>query len=330
MLLVVFFVFLGGFALAQEDVLESGGFELTKLSQKKDFSLAESPKMDFEFKKKQNVFGSFKDFLMSLFVDQYENVNIEAKVMDARGNVKNNIKPVIEYLEDGEFSLRIDNKDNIPLGKYTISLNIQDEEVTGGEIVSFEQDFSWGVLAFNSNKAQLKSGEEAYLQIGVLNDFGTTLCNADVYLEITAPDGGVAYVNTDNGLVINNPECGHNNVIDSPDYYAYYRVGGVGEYSIVIRSVTDNGIYEIRDKIWTLESIPYEIERIGPTRINPAADYSMNIKVTANEDFFGDIIETISDPQFLISPPKADQPSAGNFSISQTSAFSNNLRNLSI
>lgn len=37
--------------------------------------------------------------------------------------------------------------------------------------------------------------------------------------------------------------------------------------------------------------VPFEIERIGPTRIYPVADYEMKIKIKANEDFSGEIVE---------------------------------------
>ncbi len=292
--IVIFFVLLGGFVLAQSSVQTNGNFKLTKLNDKKDFSLVENPVLNFEFKRKQNVFSSFKEFLMSLFIDQYEGIGIEASVIDNQGRIKNELKPQIEYIGDGEFVLSIKKPENdIKPGKYKISLNIKDSEITNGETISFEQDFSWGVLAINANKAQYYTGEEAYLQMAVLDETGHTLCGAQVFLEITAPDGGVAYLNTDNGLIIQNPECGPDNIIDDPDYYAYYRLGGLGEYNIRLRSITQNGIYEINDKIEVVESKIFDIERIGPTRINPTAEYAMKIKIKSSENFTGSISEFV-------------------------------------
>ena len=39
--------------------------------------------------------------------------------------------------------------------------------------------------------------------------------------------------------------------------------------------------------------MPYDIERIGPTRIYPPATYEMKFKIKANQDFQGEIKETV-------------------------------------
>ena len=54
----------------------------------------------------------------------------------------------------------------------------------------------------------------------------------------------------------------------------------------------DNG-YKIKDSFEVRESVPFDIERIGPTRIWPKANYEMALKIKANQDFTGDIIETV-------------------------------------
>jgi len=39
--------------------------------------------------------------------------------------------------------------------------------------------------------------------------------------------------------------------------------------------------------------VPFDIERTGPTRIYPVADYEIIIKVKANQDFKGSVVETV-------------------------------------
>ncbi|MFA5386929.1 MAG: hypothetical protein WC322_00850 [Candidatus Paceibacterota bacterium] len=88
-------------------------------------------------------------------------------------------------------------------------------------------------------------------------------------------------------------KCGANNVVDVPDYFAYYDVGQKGEYKIKLTARTANGEYAIADSFEARDWVPFDIERIGPTRIFPPADYQMKLTIKANEDFKGEIVETV-------------------------------------
>ena len=76
-------------------------------------------------------------------------------------------------------------------------------------------------------------------------------------------------------------------------YYAHYQVAGIGRYNIKMIASTSNGIRELDDWFEVEDYVPFEIERVGPTRIYPMVDYSMNLVIKANEDYFGDIFEYI-------------------------------------
>ncbi|PLX26881.1 hypothetical protein C0583_05515 [Candidatus Parcubacteria bacterium] len=286
----VFVLLVPLFVLAQEVGVDNDNFVLKNLGTGNSFSLKDDANLVFEYKRKQNVYSSFKEFLMSLFVDQYEDIEIKAEVRDAQGRLKSNLKPQVKYLGDGEFSLSIDKSSKeLRAGEYKLELEIID----GEHIINYEQDFSWGVLALNFDKAEYYNGEEAYLQMAVLNELGHTLCDSQLYLEITSPDGGVAYLNTDNGLIGRNSECGADNYIESPDYDAYYGVGAIGDYVVKLKAVTDNGEFEISDTFSVVSSTNFDIQRYGPTRINPTYDYDMEIRVRANVGFRGDVIEKV-------------------------------------
>jgi len=88
-------------------------------------------------------------------------------------------------------------------------------------------------------------------------------------------------------------KCGANNVVDVPDYFAYYDVGQKGEYKIKLTARTANGEYAIADSFEARDWVPFDIERIGPSRIFPPADYQMKLTIKANEDFKGEIVETV-------------------------------------
>ena len=86
-------------------------------------------------------------------------------------------------------------------------------------------------------------------------------------------------------------ECGPNNVTDRPDYFAYYKTKGAGVYQMKLINL-DTG-HEITDSFEVRDSVPFDVERIGATRIWPWSGYGMTLKIKANEDFQGEIIETV-------------------------------------
>ena len=97
------------------------------------------------------------------------------------------------------------------------------------------------------------------------------------------------------GIIEKSGECGPNTVTYTPDYYAHYDVKGKGTYQIKLTAVTRNGTHEITDSFEVLESVPFDVERIGPTRIYPPSEYKMTLKIKVNEDFPGQITEKVPD-----------------------------------
>ncbi len=163
-----------------------------------------------------------------------------------------------------------------------------------------EQDFTWGVLAVNTNKAIYLPGDTAYLQLASLNDLGHTICDATLKLEIEDPAGKTTDFGTKNGDIKHSSTCGSDNVTDNPDYYSYYKVGEAGTYRMKLTNIT-NG-YSITDTFDVKSSLPFIAERTAATRINPfKSGYTMYIKVTANQDFSGEIDETVPNNFQIIS-----------------------------
>jgi hypothetical protein len=161
------------------------------------------------------------------------------------------------------------------------------------ENIIIDQDFTWGVLAFNSNKSIYTEGEQAYLQMAVIDNNGDTICYADLNLEITAPDGSIATLSSANGLISKSGKCGPNNVVYTPDYFSNYNLAGAGKYQIKLTANTLEGEKEILDSFEVRETVDFDVERISATRIYPKADYQMLIKIKANQDYSGEIKEII-------------------------------------
>jgi len=160
-----------------------------------------------------------------------------------------------------------------------------------GKNYELEQEFTWGVLAINVNKSIYLPGDQAYIQMAALNDDGHTICDANLKLEITSPSGKIV-----NPEVQKSGECGPDNVTNIPDYFAYYQVGEPGVYQMILTQMDTDGnteLHRIEDSFEVRDSVPFDVERIGPTRIYPPATYEMTLKIKANQDFEGQVIEQV-------------------------------------
>ncbi len=274
----------------QEDVLSIASepdAKINLISHQTNFQINEIPEFNFLYQKKLGFFGQLVEDIIKPFWDHYSGINLSAKIFDPQGR-EWPIAPEIRYLDDGEFvvSLPRTSRDIKP-GKHTIEVTAQD----GEQIIKQSQQFIWGVLAFNTNKSIYLPGETAYLQIGVLDHVGHTVCTASLDMEITKPNGEVVNLSTVNGEINYNPECAPNNVINSPDYFGYFTADQIGSYQVKLISSTAQGINQLIDSFEAREQVPFDIERIGPTRIFPWSDYRLTFKVRANQDFIGDFKE---------------------------------------
>jgi len=197
----------------------------------------------------------------------------------------------------GKFYIKIINKREFKAGLY----KLKTELVSGGVAYSDEQDFTWGVLVVNTHKSIYLPNENAFIAIGVLDDEGRIVCDADVTLSITDPDGIEIILTTANREIIISDECNFYGVTNLPDYYTNYQIGGVGIYQINLKAVTFNGERAITDS-FIVEQLPdFDVARNGPTRIYPVVPYTMNFTIKANKNHNGPIREFVP-ASFSITP----------------------------
>ncbi|MBI2120889.1 MAG: hypothetical protein HYT94_04675, partial [Parcubacteria group bacterium] len=176
-------------------------------------------------------------------------------------------------------------------GAYELHVDV----LRDGTIFSSVQKFTWGVLAQNADKSVYLPGETAYLQMAALDDQGYAMCDADLRLEVENPLFHTSVFTAQDGTIEKTPTCARNNVTDLPDYFLHYPispVSGAGTYHMTLTNLT-NG-YRVTDSFEVRPSVPFEVERIGATRINPfAASYAMTMNILAKQDFSGEVIETV-------------------------------------
>ncbi len=276
-------------ALNNKNIQDS--FILKNKQIKKIFKFDEKPQIDFVIARKRNIWQSIGAFFKNLINDEYKDFQFKA-IIKRDGITQTNIKPQVKAAH-GSFKVIFNNTNNLQPGKYEVDLELQDKQLTNGQTIFFKQNFLWGVLAFNTNKAIYYKNEEAYLQLAVLDEHGNTVCDAELEIEIDYPGWGSDILTTVHGDIISNKNCGDNNVINEPDYYVYYKLSRNGEYNIRVKAKTKNGEYIINNNILVDKKITFEIERQGPTRIFPKADYDMTVIIKANDNYQGEIIDEV-------------------------------------
>ncbi|MFH0978177.1 MAG: Ig-like domain repeat protein [Candidatus Woesearchaeota archaeon] len=165
---------------------------------------------------------------------------------------------------------------------------------------SYEQNFTWGVLAVNTQKSIYNQNELAKIGMAVLDDLGKMVCNANVTLLITSPDNLTTVLSTDNALIKVSPECAVYGITELPDYYANYTTTIPGTYSLNLTAVTFNGVRSVSDSFIVGKS-DFDVSRKTATRIFPFVPYIVNISITANHNYKGTISDFVPSV-FAINP----------------------------
>ena len=276
---------------------EEEEFEL--LAVKKDWRADEEPEFEIVFKgKTENIFEKLGSQISPVFEEKPE-TKIEAHIINPEGEIKS-------LRENEDFKAETHSPTKITIfksrafqpGLHTLKINFE----KNGKVFELEQEFTWGVLAINTNKSIYLPGETAYLQMAALRDDGHTICDAKLQLQILNPtphqsklgtgqESEIAILSTEDGTIQYSGKCAGDSVTDMPDYFAFYQTGEPGIYEMKLKNL-DNG-YEIEDSFEVRDAVPFDIERIGPTRIYPPATYQMTMEIKINQDFTGQIIETV-------------------------------------
>lgn len=220
---------------------------------------------------------------VTLAVDNVENEVVYADVLDAEGNVTN----IDVYTIDNGISKTVVVKPPRVLkpGKYSL-------QVTAGNDTS-TQDFTWGVLAINTDKSIYVPHETANIYMGVLDNRGNMVCNANVSLVITDPEGNSTALTTGNGQIKVNQQCYKHDVVPIPDYEAQYTVNKSGQYTLDLTASTFLGTYSVSDTFQVKEDVPFDVKRATATRIFPPHSYPVDLIIHANRDFSGKISEIV-------------------------------------
>ncbi len=169
------------------------------------------------------------------------------------------------------------------------------------------QDFSWGVLAINTNKTIYLPSTPVDFSMAVLDNQGDMVCDAQVDLSITSPSGIVTKLSSTTGEVtVNLVTCLSKTYTLNPDYQATFHPTELGNYEVNMSTTTVDGTRSISSSFRVSSSVPFDVERVTITRIYPRLDYPVILRVHANEDFVG-TVEDVIPANFELIKPTSDQ-----------------------
>lgn len=219
------------------------------------------------------------------------NTTVQANITNSSGDVFNIVELYSDMIHIGEATatqnaiVLIDNNNMPAPGEYTLNFTVGDTTVT--------QDFTWGVLALNTNKDFYTPGENVDIAMSVLDSVGNMVCDSSLTLRVQHPSGEVTEFTTHNGSIITNVECNYTEYLLKDDYEASFVVTEIGQYSLELYAQTPTGAHTIYDFFEVKETLDFEIERHAPTRIYPPQEYPVIIEIKANKDFSGTISEYV-------------------------------------
>lgn len=172
----------------------------------------------------------------------------------------------LDTLSDGTGNVNVNSSINIKKdelkkpGKYKLVIEVD------GNI--YEQEFTWGLLAVNTNKSTYTLGDNAHFSMAVLDTEGNMVCDAKLYLKISKNNRQVALLKTGEEITVNEI-CNKHQYSEIPDYEARYKLSEVGKYEIELTAITSDSKYTIYDSFEVQKSPRFNIERIASTRIFP-------------------------------------------------------------
>ena len=137
--------------------------------------------------------------------NQAANPFIQVKLTDKSGRT---FTPKYHFAK-GSVVLVLDPDREFTPGIYTLDVTVTNPLT--GEAQTLSQNFAWGVLAMNTNQDTYVAGQTGSLAIGVLDDGGNIVCDAQLKLTVTAPSGAMTEYDTAPqgggllGQLLNNP-----------------------------------------------------------------------------------------------------------------------------
>ena len=265
---------------------------------RKDFRLSELPAFNYKIDKLFKTVNQNQNTIWGLFRKStalaLENT-VETHLYDY---LNQEVPMTFQTQFQGEQLLvKLAESESLKPGGYRLQMSINHN----GQQTKINQNFTWGVLAVNTNKSIYAPDETAKISVAVLDEWGEMVCDAKLIMVVTDPNGMPITLTTDNGSIQVGQDCNKKILTQIPDYLTTYKVNTSGTYTLLLEAETATGKYSITDEFRVENNIPFSVERTSATRIYPPQIYEMKINIIPKQVFQGKIEET-APKSFLIVP----------------------------
>lgn len=219
---------------------------------------------------------------------------IQVLLRDASGKT---FQPSYHFVS-GSVDLVLEPERAFTPGLYTLEVSIHNPLT--GETTVQTANFAWGVLAMNASQDRYVTGDIVDLAIGVLDDYGEIICDAELTLEVKRRETQIMNLTTADDSIETSTTCGTKEAgLITPDYATSFTAVETGMYELTLTATTANGTRSITSMIEVADPL-FIIKRIGATRLWPMAPSPMHICVTFNAPVTGTITETVP-ADFILS-----------------------------
>jgi hypothetical protein len=227
----------------------------------------------------QDLFNTGKnnidDYIQVSAVDPKEN-SIDFSFAEKELSLKSGSVDLVVSLSDREFAP----------GRYDLKTKIWNPITESFD--EYDTTFYWGVLAVNFDQDVYEPGDKGNVHIGILDDEGIQVCDAETHLEVTDSRGRVKTVD----VTLDAKACDSANSQNIlPDYSAKYSFDDAGEYTFRLTVDNGEGDRTISKKVEVKEKPDFTISRKAATRLYPFGAAPMELVIYSENSFEGNVVE---------------------------------------
>ncbi len=194
------------------------------------------------------------------------NKTILVQTVGPSGNVIS-IQPTIQKVVDGKFDITLNSTRSITPGLYTIKATL----IQDGKTYTAQDQFTWGLVSFNTNKSIYRPGEIANFTLVVLDDGGHSVCNANIAMNIADPQNHITTLTTGNGIT-KGSSCGL--------YNGQYATSSEGNYTVNVSAQNPSGIATFSSSFLVQSQYAFDIIRTADSKIDPVDNpNSFNVRI---------------------------------------------------
>ncbi len=236
-------------------------------------ALSENPEFDLQIfknadmKKLQNItINGNATIQQGRWADK--NTAITVKIMGPNGT-EIPIKSEFTKLKEGKFHIKLlTNRYGNP-GLYTLKTTL----VENGKTYTTKSQYAWGLVSLNTNKSIYRPGESANMTIVVLDNGGHSVCNSNILMNVTDPNGHSSIMYSGNGITPES-QCGL--------YDAKYTTISEGNYTVNVTAQNPSGTTNFNTSFLVSNSYPFDIIRTTASKIDPVDNPNLfNVKIDA-------------------------------------------------